>query len=350
MPNSGSKEDLAALKEVDYAYKDLDLVEMEFDNAEQSAHESESSRGVEEFSSMKTAILGAEGSDASMPLNMKLEFPSRDSARDYRFAALLMRDDANRLNAGSFLFEALVLFWLAEGKQLSFVGNLACMTFLGCRGLFSGMSMWCAPSVVLCPGSLSAPHVGFGLSAAVPFCAELAGVGGAVILMMPVFGSGDPELDVLDVNACFPGPLGDLAVRRLADLISCWFIAAPAVLGLVGWLCFYVVCFRCLEAYSNSSICSHVLCLVEVHLLMGDGPYRAACYGDVCPITDASTSFVLLLTALGSSWFLGFHVEKAADVLAVVDGSSHAEPKRCLLYLYHCLVVRAMLLLLAPSG
>ncbi|GMH04971.1 hypothetical protein Nepgr_006811 [Nepenthes gracilis] len=100
----------------------------------------------------------------------------------WRFAVLLLHDDVNRLNAGSFLCEAMVLFRLAEGKQQSFVGDSAV--------------------------------VGFGpVQQGAFFYAKLAGVGGDMILMMPVFGSGAgmvqnrcrcesvPELDVLAVNA-----------------------------------------------------------------------------------------------------------------------------------------------------
>ncbi|GMH21068.1 hypothetical protein Nepgr_022910 [Nepenthes gracilis] len=143
----------------------------------------------------------------------------------WRFAVLLLRDDANRLNAGSFLFEAMVLFWLAEGKQLSFVGD----------------SAYCQPVAAAFGCCPAAGSVGIGPVQQIAFfCAELAGVGGDVILMMTVFGSGVPELDILDVNACYPGPLGDLAARRLADMISCWFIAAPAVLGSVGQCCCFL--------------------------------------------------------------------------------------------------------------
>ncbi|GMH24791.1 hypothetical protein Nepgr_026634 [Nepenthes gracilis] len=56
----------------------------------------------------------------------------------------------------------------------------------------------------------------------------------------------------------------------------CTMPDAVGFLQFCHWLCFYVVCFRCPEAGSNSSICSPVLCLVDAHLLMGEGPYRAA--------------------------------------------------------------------------
>ncbi|GMH02138.1 hypothetical protein Nepgr_003977 [Nepenthes gracilis] len=65
LPNSGSEEE-------DYAPKELDLVGMEFVNAEQSAHESEFSGGMEEFSSMKTMPVLAKGSVAGSDL-LKLE-------------------------------------------------------------------------------------------------------------------------------------------------------------------------------------------------------------------------------------------------------------------------------------
>ncbi|GMH15585.1 hypothetical protein Nepgr_017426 [Nepenthes gracilis] len=43
----------------------------------------------------------------------------------HRVGGCLACDDANRLNAGSILFEPLILFRLADGKQLGFVGDLA---------------------------------------------------------------------------------------------------------------------------------------------------------------------------------------------------------------------------------
>ncbi|GMH17733.1 hypothetical protein Nepgr_019574 [Nepenthes gracilis] len=61
-------------------------------------------------------------------------------------------DDANRLNAGSILFEHLFLFRLADGKQLGFVGELAEWLYLAlwlCVSEYPGWSLCAAEGVVL---------------------------------------------------------------------------------------------------------------------------------------------------------------------------------------------------------
>ncbi|GMH22144.1 hypothetical protein Nepgr_023987 [Nepenthes gracilis] len=73
-----------------------------------------------------------------------------------------LRDDANRLNAGSILFEVLTLFRLADGKQLSFLLYLDVVLLLAVLDL----ALCCrVPFLVLMP------------------LAGLAGAGGDVITL-----------------------------------------------------------------------------------------------------------------------------------------------------------------------
>ncbi|GMH22910.1 hypothetical protein Nepgr_024753 [Nepenthes gracilis] len=162
---------------------------------------------------------------------MKLEFPSMQllwSVGDCRFHWIVwgrsealfylaadgnlirwLRDDANRLNAGSILFEALILFRLADGKQLT--AYYSCYCKFTCRAILLSGSCFAFGSLSCSGGVGFGPMLQGALFLVLMPLAGLAGAGGDVIThdasLWIWCWNGDHELDDLDVNACYPGSL-----------------------------------------------------------------------------------------------------------------------------------------------
>ncbi|GMH19837.1 hypothetical protein Nepgr_021678 [Nepenthes gracilis] len=119
-----------------------------------------------------------------------------------------LRDDANRVNAGSILFDALILFRPANGKQLSFVGILAEWPIL------VESMMHCLPEVAAFGCCPAAGGVGFG-----PMLQD------AFLVLMPLAGEGFAGVGGVTHDAslwiCF-GRTWQGAAGWMPELVESW--------------------------------------------------------------------------------------------------------------------------------